>query len=317
MTDHTDTAAADALEALGAHAVPMDGGFSGETFLVGAAGEQAVLRLYVRQPDRAAVDAALLQLVRGLVPVPRVLDLRTPQMAADSGGPAYLLTDLLPGERLETVLPHADAGLRRRLAHSVADVLARLNGIPFRRAGAFSDATLAVTDHPDVPASLVDWLHQHFDDSDDSPLTGWPAADRDGLMQIADHAEDVLADTDRWCLAHSDFNAKNLLVDPESGEVTGLVDWEFAHAGTPYTDLGNLLRFERDPALVEPLLERFVDRAPDLPADLLEHARAVDLWALVGLASRAGQHVVADRAHDLLRAIVRTQDLHAWPAGVA
>jgi aminoglycoside phosphotransferase (APT) family kinase protein len=115
-------------------------------------------------------------------------------------------------------------------------------------------------------------------------------------------------------LAHSDFNAKNLLVDPGTGDVTGLVDWEFAHAGTPYTDLGNLLRFERDPALTEPLLERFVDRAPDMPADLLERARAADLWALVDLASRAGQHAVADRAHDLLRAIARTQDLHAWPS---
>ena len=314
MTDHADTAAADALEALGAHAVPMDGGFSGETFLVGAAGEQAVLRLYVRQPDRAVVDAALLQLLRGLVPVPRVLDLRTPQMSAESGGPAYLLTDLLPGERLETVLPHADAGLRRRLAHSVADVLARLNGVPFVRPGEFADGTLALGPDPAPADGIVAWVRRHLEHG---PLSRWDDADQQALLDVADHADTVLAETGRCCLAHSDFNAKNLLVDPEAGEVTGLVDWEFAHAGTPYTDLGNLLRFERDPALTEPLLERFVDRAPDLPADLLEHARAVDLWALVELASRAGQHAVADRAHDLLRAIARTQDLHAWPGPVA
>ena len=46
----------EALQDLGAHAVQMEGGFSGETFLVGAAGEQAVLRLYGRHPERAAVD---------------------------------------------------------------------------------------------------------------------------------------------------------------------------------------------------------------------------------------------------------------------
>ena len=55
----------------------------------------------------------------------------------------------------------------------------------------------------------------------------------------------------RCCLVHSDFNPKNLLVDPDTLEVTGLLDWEFAHAGHPYTDLGNLLRFERDPVFTD------------------------------------------------------------------
>jgi aminoglycoside phosphotransferase (APT) family kinase protein len=297
--------AAEALEALGAHAAPIEGGFSGETFLVGAAGEQAVLRLYVGRPERAAVDAALLDLVRGLVPVPRVLDVRT---AEASDGPAYLLTELLPGHRLETVLPQADTGLKLRLATGLADVLARLGGVPFRRAGAFADATLTVRDHPDVPHSLVDWLREHLDGT---ALARWPDADRDALLRVADHAEGVLADNDRWCLAHSDFNAKNLLVDPGTGAVTGLVDWEFAHAGTPYTDLGNLLREQRDPGFVEPLLARFAKRAPNPPEDLLDRARAADLWALVGLAARAGEHAPADRAHDLLRAVARRQDLHA------
>ena len=50
---------------------------------------------------------------------------------------------------------------------------------------------------------------------------------------------------------HSDLNPKNLLVDPDTLEVTGLLDWEFAHAGLPVTDLGNLLRFDRDPAFAE------------------------------------------------------------------
>ena len=298
----------DPLEALAAHAVPLTGGHSGETFLVGAAGEQAVLRLYVRSPDRAAVDAALLDLVRGLVPVPRVLDLRTPQMA---DGPAYLLTELLPGRRLEEVLPSADGSLRAHLAHSVAGVLARLNGIPFRRPGELVDATLQVEPRSATADSLVSWAEQHLRDG---PLAQWSAAEQQRLLSVADHADTLLESTHRWCLAHSDFNAKNLLVDATSGEVTGLLDWEFAHAGTPYTDLGNLLRHERDPELTEPLLERFRALAPAPPEDLedlVDRARAADLWALVELASRAGRHAPADRAHDLLRAVAKAEDLHA------
>jgi aminoglycoside phosphotransferase (APT) family kinase protein len=295
----------DPLESLAAHAVPLPGGHSGETFLVGAAGEQAVLRLYVRNPDRAAVDAALLDLVRGLVPVPRVLDLRTPQMA---DGPAYLLTELLPGEPLEEVLPDADLELRARLARGLAEVLARLNGIPFRRPGVLVDAALQVDPRPAPADSLVAWAEQHLHDG---PLAQWGAGERQALLRVADHADTLLETTDRWCLAHSDFNAKNLLVDPTSGAVTGLLDWEFAHAGTPYTDLGNLLRHERDQELIEPLLERFRALAPAPPDDLVDRARAVDLWALVELASRAGRHTPADRAHDVLRAIANAEDLHA------
>ena len=53
---------------------------------------------------------------------------------------------------------------------------------------------------------------------------------------------------------HSDLNPKNLLVDPDTLVVTGVLDWEFAHSGHPFTDLGNLLRFDRDPAYADAVL---------------------------------------------------------------
>ena len=62
---------------------------------------------------------------------------------------------------------------------------------------------------------------------------------------------------------HSDLNPKNLLVDPDTLDVTGVLDWEFAHAGHPFTDLGNLLRFDRDPAFVEAVLAAYPTRRGD------------------------------------------------------
>ena len=60
----------------------------------------------------------------------------------------------------------------------------------------------------------------------------------------------MLLDTvPRVCLVHSDLNPKNLLFDPDTLALTGVLDWEFAHAGHPFTDLGNLLRFDRDPVV--------------------------------------------------------------------
>jgi len=41
-------------------------------------------------------------------------------------------------------------------------------------------------------------------------------------------------------LVHGDFNPTNILI--HQGVVSGVLDWEFCHSGTPYMDIGNLLR---------------------------------------------------------------------------
>ena len=89
---------------------------------------------------------------------------------------------------------------------------------------------------------------------------------------------------------HSDLNPKNLLLDPDSLEVTGLLDWEFAHAGHPFTDLGNLLRFDREPAFADAVLAAYdARRGARAGATRSALARAADLWALVDLAARRGR----------------------------
>src|SRR5919198_1620783 len=144
----------------GAFAVrPLAGGYSGETFLVERPGEPAVLRVYGKQPERAAIDAALLHLVRGLIPVPRVLDLRRPDPAVPDS-PAHLLISYMPGERLDNVLARAHPDLAAWLARSVAGVLTTLSGIPFMRPATFVDSDLRLSGD-DAPADgLVSWVHR-------------------------------------------------------------------------------------------------------------------------------------------------------------
>lgn len=88
-----------------------------------------------------------------------------------------------------------------------------------------------------------------------------------------------------------------------------------AHSGHPFTDLGNLLRFDRRPTYADAVLVVWCERRGGTPEEALELARAADLWALVDLAARAGQNPVADRAAEHLRAIAATRDLHATPGG--
>lgn len=285
---------------------PLEGGHSGETFVAGEGDERVVVRILggrstTRGPAAVDIDASVLRLVRGLLPVPEVLEVRRPDPAAEM--PGLLVTSFLPGERLDLVLADADDDLQRRIGSDLGRLLTRLNRMPFLRSGPFVDADLTVgswgpeaADLPSFVSSLVPG----------SALVAWSADEHERLLALADRAQDLLDPISRRCLVHSDFNPKNLLVDPVSGEVTGLLDWEFAHAGLPVEDLGNLLRFDDSPAFASAVLDSVeIDGLdPEGPDDLLELARAADLFALVELASRAGENPVATRAHDHLRTLL-------------
>lgn len=291
----------------------MPGGHSGETFLATAAGERSVVRIYAgrsasRGANAAEIDAAVLRLVRGLLPVPQVLEVRRADPSA--GTPALLVTTWLDGQRLDVVLPSADEHLSTTIGRNLGLLLARLAQMPMIRAGMFVDGDLRIEAMPPEFEDLVSFVETR---RVDGPLAQWAPEELDGLYRLAERAQEILDRTSRACLVHSDFNPKNVLVDPSTGEVTGLLDWEFAHAGSPFTDLGNLLRFDRSPAFADAVLATYSDHVVDAPGGLLDRARAADLWALVDLAVRRDENPVAARAHDQLLGMARKGDLHAMP----
>jgi len=263
---------------------PLEGGWSGETFLAEAGGDRTVVRVFAglgHSPEAAEIQAALLRLVRGLLPVPQVLEVRR----ASGDLPALLVTEFLPGVRGDLLLPTLDDVGLRRAGESVGRVAATLGGMPQLARGVFADGDLTVR-----PFEL------------ELP---------DSLGELGAAAEALLDEETRTCLVHSDLNPKNLLLDPDTLAVTAVLDWEFAHAGHPFTDLGNVLRFDREPSYVDAVLASYAELRGTPPVRALELARAADLYALVELASRVGQNPVADRAVARLEAIIATGDVHA------
>ena len=288
---------------------PLAGGHSGLTFLGEVAGERVVVRLYppddVRGVQAPEVDRSVLHLVRGLLPVPDVLEVRRPVTSA--GSPGLLVTSFLPGERgdavVERLVAAADTDGLQRLGRALGGVAAGLAGMPMLRPGPFVDADLDLGRFPDD--DLVAWVATRLPD--------WPEERRRALSQVCRRAQDLLDGVRRASLVHGDLNPKNVLVDPATLEVTAVLDWEYAHAGHPWTDLGNVLRFDRHPAYASAALDAWVSLRGGESGTVLDGARSADLWALVDLASRAGQNPVADRAEELLRAVADADDVHAWP----
>ena len=290
---------------------PLAGGYSGETYVGGAGADRVVVRIYARDPARAAVDASLLTLVRGLLPVPEVLELRHP--TADH--PAILVTEYVAGTRLDQALAERPDWLDlATVGRSVGEALNTLSGIPFLRFAMFTDGDLTLSTE-ELPSDLQSYAEEL---RSTGRLSTWPEADWRALSSLVDSAEDLLAEDAvsrpaRAVLTHSDLNPKNILVDPATSTVSAVLDWEFAHAGSPYADLGNFGRFERDPQLVGALLATLVNTGPGGAAHHLRLGRATDLWALLELAGRPRPGPVPDLATELLLAQARSGDLAAWP----
>jgi aminoglycoside phosphotransferase (APT) family kinase protein len=221
--------------------------------------------------------------------------------------PGLLVTSRLPGERLELLLPHLDEDQLARLGTELGTLVGRLGHMVQPRPGVFADRLLTLAEVPGELRDLASWLDAHAVRLDETVV--------EGLRPVADATQDLLDETRRACLVHSDLNAKNLLVDPDTLEVTGVLDWEFAHSGSPWADLGNLLRFDRHPVLVETVLDSYRAFMPPaaVPDDLLVRARGADLFALVELAAREEEHEVVVRAREMLAAVARTGDPGAFP----
>lgn len=192
----------DLFDSFASGLAPLPGGRSEESFLAQAADEVSVVRLCVR-PDRRgsdgyAIEVALLTLLRGVVPVPEVREVRRPVGEM----PPLVVTSFLPGERLDLLLLDLSDDHLSRVGSSLGAVLGRLAGVAMLRSGTFADAELAITPFP--PGERT---------------------------------------TGRACLVHGDLSPARLLVDPVRLVVTGVLDWETAHAGAPETDLATVLEW--------------------------------------------------------------------------
>ncbi|MCM0622140.1 phosphotransferase family protein [Nocardioides bruguierae] len=314
MSEHEQAA----IEVPGLGALrPLPGGYSGRAFLAETGGERSVVRLFAPDdPQAPLVAGAVLRRAAGLVAgVPEVLEVRAGDAACDV--PGLLVTSWLPGEHGADVWPTLDDVEAADLARRLARLLARLASAPLPSAGRFVDADLRVEPWPEpwddlgyAVRALAPGLHD------------WDREERTGLDALVEQAEDALdeplAVPTGSVLVHADLNPKNLLLarTPEGVRVTGVLDWEFAHAGQPESDLGNLLRHEARPAFVEPLLDLYADLRGEPVGLLRDRARALDLLPLVELAARAQRHAPAERADAVLRACARARDLHAAPAPV-
>ncbi len=209
-------------------------------------GTRCVLRLHAQaSPER---ERYAMDLARDIVPVPQLL----------WRGDGWSILSFVDGK------PFAECPQHTR---EVARQLARISSIhlpgpgwiepngsitpfEFEAEGGFNDLMFR---HPDVQC----WLGMDAIDALRRKLAALPQPPPSPVR-----------------LCHGDYNPTNILL--RDGVVTGILDWEFAHAATYWGDIGNLLR--HTPSGHEHLIaEGFADAGMPLPDDWQRRARLADL----------------------------------------
>lgn len=268
----------------------LAGGLANSNILVTLAGHPPlVLRFYQRDPAAAPREAAIAARV-ALAP-------RLRHLGNDERYGPYAVVDWVEGRRLETLPPPAQAGLAGALGRTLAGIHAHR----FPATGFFGPALSIAMPVPVGGDGLVGYLRHCLVDGHGGARLG-PELTA-GLLAFAEtHASRL----DRWdgppVLTHSDFNGSNILV--ATGRITAVLDWEFAFAGSPFFDFGNILRppFGDLPGVEAAIAAGYRAAGGRLPANWRQLSLLADLMAWADFVSRprADAALIADARATIL-----------------
>ncbi|MCA0988336.1 phosphotransferase family protein [Guptibacillus algicola] len=125
------------------------------------------------------------------------------------------------------------------------------------------------------------------------------------LVFAKEHASLFLEDESEARLVHGDFNGLNILI--EGTEVSAVLDWEFAFAGSIYLDIGNMIRYDHFPnmeSFEDGLLSGLRNNGIVLSPNWRKLAKLADLVALCSLLD--SKYGGENRFKDITRLIEKT-----------
>jgi aminoglycoside phosphotransferase (APT) family kinase protein len=221
--------------------------------IVISSGKCFVVRYYSRTtPEK---ENNVLNLVKNLVPVPDIL-YQNEKLAIYS---------YLKGRMLHEI---------PEFTRQAAKALVQISSIRFKSQG------LINTDGNITPWELTEYknfVRDMFDNKMVSALLGTDKIER--IKKILKRESLILNEIYSECrLVHGDYNPTNILI--QNGEVSGILDWEFSHSGSPYMDIGNLLR-NTDEKYHKDIFEGLNDGGMNLPHDWRERAMLIDISSQV------------------------------------
>lgn len=220
---------------------PLGGGASKEqfSFLLSGAGASDARYVLRREPPESIVEThrlreyQMMRAMAGTVPVPPV-----PWVDADGawfGRPALIsrfvsgvAKPLGAGGNVTGLGTGFSPELQKKLGVQFVDLLAKIHQFDWR------DAKLDAFDAPPTNSDagvqhVINWWDRVWEEDSAEPL---PIV-RYTAQWLRANAPPI----DRVTVVHHDYRAGNFLFDPDTAEVTSVLDWELAHLGDYHEDL--------------------------------------------------------------------------------
>jgi aminoglycoside 2''-phosphotransferase len=181
--------------------------------------------------EQLALETKILTAVQPYLPLPVPKPIY--QQFDASVGEAFMGYQLIPGEPL---YPPAFAKIsdKAALAAQIAGFLQALHAVPIRE---LIDEPLPVSDTEDEWWDVYGRIQTKL----------FPYMRLDACKEIAHHFESVLDDPQQVqfepVLRHGDFGTGNLLHNPQTGQMSGIIDFGFTVLGDPAFDVAGLLTY--------------------------------------------------------------------------
>ena len=272
-------------------------------------GSPLVLRIYQHDPSLCQKEMDLMRLVRSTVPAPEVIH-ASPRGCEEL--PPFALLQFVEGVSPLDLKRRGDREAFAQTAFSAGETLAAIGRFGFSKAGWLGPG-------PAVTAPLLDGADPmpRFVDlclAAPSLERRVPAELRDRIHNLIWQWAPRLASLDADPrLVHGDFNRRNLIARQVAGRwvVVAVLDWEFAIASSPLTDIENFLRYDlASHPLAEPHFSTgFAQAGGALPEDWRRVGRMVGLTATCeSLTHDELPEDIASELVELVRATVEDRD---------
>ena len=265
---------------------PLSGGLANTNYRVMLADreEPLVVRLYTRDAAVCATEVAILRLVEDTVRVPQLL------YAACDAEPPYTVSSWVEGVKLEEILTRGDAEKAHAAGYAAGATLAAVHKHTFDRAGFFGPDLTIAEPLGTIRAACEGYVRVRLTEERVRTRLGEALAEQ--LAQMMDQRA-MLLDTlpNRAALLHGDYKPQNLLMHPTvAGRwvTAAVLDWEFAFAGPPLFDVGQLLRYRATlpPEYTTGVVAGYMAAGGALPAEWPRLTRLLDLMNLLGFLER-------------------------------
>lgn len=247
--------------------------------------EPLLVRLHIRDQLSCQKEYNIFQALHSRVPMAEILYFEP--SPANFGFP-YSIIKWVEGQLLDHVFSSQDTAAVEQVAHSVGATLAAIGAYHFSQPGLI-DHNLAISlPFSSTADSWAGFIRQCLEGCTGQHL-GESWSERLGhLVTETSPLLNQLPDT--TSLVHADFKGPNILVHQakEGWQVAAVLDWEFAYAGSPLSDVGTIMRHQNgfNPAFKQPFIDGFAGQGGKLPADWEKAARLLDLLNLCDFLNR-------------------------------